>query len=1172
MKRWQFWIDRGGTFTDCIAVSPEGHRTSTKVLSSDRAPLAGIRKLLALAPNAAIPACDIRMGTTLATNALLERQGTKTALIITEGFRDLLAIGNQTRPDLFNLDIVKPDMLYEAVVEVPARLSSDGEVLARPDPVTLRKQLKALGDAGITSLAVVVLHAYKNPELERLIAGVAAEQGWTDVSISHEVSGEMGMLSRGDTTVVDAYLTPLIRRYLRELCKELPGSRLQIMQSSGGLTSVDCFHGKDAVLSGPAGGVIAYTEIAKQSGFDRVIGFDMGGTSTDVSCFDGELERSYEAEIAGIRLRAPMLSIHTVAAGGGSICQDNGFRLTVGPDSAGSHPGPICYGEASAQSLTVTDCNLLLGRIVDDRFPFRLYRESAQRQLDALAIRLGQRGIKLAPLDIAAGFVEIANANMATALREVTISRGRDLREFVMVVFGGAGAQHACAVGRQLGVRSLLIDEQSGVLSAYGMGLAVLAWHGQADAGRRLLGKICELEEVFAELEEQGARLLREQGGATVVSTRRVDLRYRGTDAALTIRCGDHTKDDFRTQHERAYGYNKDGAIEIVTLRVELASRTESAELAVTPPSQPIHPLPPPLRTHEQWVAGRMVAVPVYGREQLAGAEPVMGPALIVDDSATLCLDEGWTASMQAGRRLLVHDTRPQVAKPSGHDGGVDPIRLEIFNNLFMSTAMQMGTVLRDTSMSTNIRERLDFSCAVFDADGGLVANAPHIPVHLGAMAESIRGILSLHPTPRPGSVYAVNDPNLGGSHLPDITVVTPIHDEQGQLIFFTASRGHHGDVGGSTPGSMPPFSKRLTEEGVVLRGIEIVRDGIFAEAQVVAALSSGVYPPRCPLENLADLKAQVSANRCGVNLLHEMLSRYGVEVVLAYMGHVQDNAAEQVAESIAAIADGDYRFADSLDDGTRIEVCVRVSGRSLIVDFEGTSPQSEGNLNAPTAVSIAAIMYVLRCMVGEQIPLNSGCLRNVEVKFPAHSILDPDPGRAVVAGNVETSQRIVDVLVASLGLAAASQGTMNNLTFGDDSFGYYETIAGGAGATSRAPGADGVHTHMTNTRITDPEILESRYPVRLVTFAVRRGSGGRGYHRGGDGLVREIEALRPLRVSIISERRSCAPFGLHEGGDGKPGRNLINGEIVPGSVSLNVRSGDRIRIETPGGGGYGAK
>ncbi len=1166
-QRWQFWIDRGGTFTDCIGVAPSGALQVVKVLSSDRAPLVGIRALLKLSPQQAIPPCDIRMGTTLATNALLERRGTRTALLITRGFRDLLAIGTQARPDLFALDIIKPEMLYEEVLEIDARLDSEGNTLSRPG-AELAAQLRKSRDAGIESLAIVVLHSYRSDRLEREIEDVARAQGFDDVSRSSEVSAEIGILGRGDTSVVDAYLTPIIRRYLEELREELPGSNLQIMQSSGGLTSAGRFRGKNAVLSGPAGGVIAYSEIAKAAGFPRAIGFDMGGTSTDVSCHDGELERVYESEIASVRLRAPGMNIHTVAAGGGSICRDNGFRLQVGPESAGSVPGPLCYGATDAVSLTVTDCNLVLGRVVDDRFPFGLDTAPVTKALGEIRRSLAARGVDTSEMDIALGFVEIADANMAAAIREVTTAKGRDLREFAMVVFGGAGGQHACSVARQLGVRRILVDSLAGVLSAYGMGLAGLSWHGQADAGCLRLSEQGNLEADFSVLEAQGRKTLESEGALEVRCTRLLDLRYRGTESTITIKAGDSAPEEFSERHLALYGYQKDEIVEMVALRVEVTA--EANPVAVAPSSSIPTKTLVPLRMHEQWRGGGFRETPVFGREQLSAGTELRGPALLLDDTGTLVLEPGFVARLDEGNRLVLHDETPVIAQPDESDTQADPIRMEIFNNLFMSIAVQMGHALRDTAVSTNIRERLDFSCAVFDAQGHLVANAPHIPVHLGAMGESIRGILERHPKPLPGSVYASNDPSLGGSHLPDITVVTPVHDEEGTLIFFTASRGHHADVGGITPGSMPPFSSHLGEEGVVLDAVKLVENGVFAEERIRSIFAGGEYPARCIADNLADLKAQIAANQTGAGLLAQLVAQKGRALVLAYMGHVQDNAAAQVEASIAALPDGEYRFKDAMDAGTRIEVCVRVSGSSMQIDFEGTGAQVQGNLNAPTAVTVAAVMYVLRCMVGTRIPLNAGCLRAVEIIIPIGSILNPAKGAAVAAGNVETSQRVVDVLLAALGLSAASQGTMNNLTFGNETFGYYETIAGGAGATPNAAGASGVHTHMTNTRITDPEILESRYPVRLCEFSLRTNSGGAGLHRGGDGVVRELEALLPLRVSIISERRARPPFGVQGGSPGKAGRNLLDGEDVQSKASFDMKPGQKLRIETPGGGGWG--
>ncbi|RMH41698.1 MAG: 5-oxoprolinase [Deltaproteobacteria bacterium] len=1179
-RRWQFWIDRGGTFTDCLGRDPvTGAIRVAKVLSSDRAPLDGIRRILGRSDGDPIPPCDIRMGTTIATNALLERKGTPCALAITRGFRDLLAIGNQTRPDIFAIDIRKPEALYTRVVEVDARCDASGRAVVEPDIDALRRSLREVRGAGIDSLAVVVLHAYRSGALERVIGDVARDLGFRHVSLSHEVAAEIGMVGRGDTTVVDAYLTPLLRDYVAGLLRELPGSSLRMMQSSGGLTDARRFRGRNAVLSGPAAGVVATAHLAREAGLPGAIGFDMGGTSTDVSRYDGAYERVYETEVAGVRLRAPMMAIHTVAAGGGSICRARGGRLTVGPDSAGADPGPLCYGRAGARDLTVTDVNLALGRVLPDRFPLPLCREPVDAALAALASRVGRP-----PEEVAAGLFAIANHNMAEAIRQVTIARGRDVRDDALVVFGGAGGQHACAIARQLGIRTLLFHRFAGVLSAYGMGLADVTWHGEADAGRLAVdaGIAGALEPAFARLAAAGRAALRADGFTPdqIHTVRRVDLRYRGTETPIPVDVDDRAdaaalRAAFEAAHERLFGYARPGhPIEVAAVRVETIARARppDARRPLVAPAE--RPAPPPLRRTRVWAGDRFCDAPVYARESLAPGVRIAGPAIVVEDTGTVVVDPGFALAAIDADRIAVTATAATTTATARRRARAsdrpDPVQLEIFNNRFMSIATQMGAVLRRTALSTNIRERLDFSCAVFDRDGGLVANAPHIPVHLGAMGESVRCTLAAHPDPQPGDVYATNDPAAGGSHLPDITVVTPVHDDRGVLRFFTASRGHHADVGGITPGSMPPFSRSIDEEGAVLRALRIVRGGRFDEAAVRAALSAGPWPARDPDANIADLQAQIAANRTGARLLRDTIDEYGLAVVDAYMRHVQDNAAAEVATEIAALPDGDHAFEDALDDGTPICVRISVSGDRMTVDFSGTGPQVDGNLNAPRAVTVAAVLYVLRALVGAPIPLNSGCLRNVSIRVPPGSVLDPAPGAAVCGGNVETSQRVVDVLLAALGKAAASQGTMNNLTFGDDTFGYYETIAGGAGAGPGFHGASGVHTHMTNTRITGPEVLEARYPVRLVQFSLRRGSGGAGRWRGGDGVVREIELLRPMCVSILSERRARAPFGLAGGHPGAPGRNLHNGAPLPGKVELDAAAGDRIRIETPGGGGYG--
>jgi 5-oxoprolinase (ATP-hydrolysing) len=1171
--RWQFFIDRGGTFTDCLGVSPsDGALHVVKVLSSDRAPLVGIRKLLGLADGEPIPPCDVRMGTTLATNALLERKGERTALVITEGFGDLLAIGDQSRPDLFALQVQKPAPLYDAVLELPARCNKDGSVLCRPNPAHARAALAALHAKGAKSLAVVLMHAYRAPELELDLGRLAQEVGFAHVSLSHVVAAELGMLARGDTTMVDAYLTPLIHAYVRTLLVELPGSSLQIMQSSGGLTDALVFRGRDAILSGPAAGVVAVAHLARRRGLRQVIGFDMGGTSTDVSRFGGELERVYETKVAGVRVRAPMMSLHTVAAGGGSICRYDGRRFRVGPDSAGAVPGPLCYGRDDATALTLTDISLALGRLLPHRFPFALAADRSLSALERIASELRAGGDTRGSHAVAEGFFELAIEHMAEAIAAVSVARGHDVREHALIAFGGAAGQHACALARRLQMRTVVFHPLAGVLSAYGMGIADVSWHGEQDAGRFVLGGAlgAEAEQTLQALGARGeAHLVAEGWRSTELEqVRRVDLRYRGSESALTlaIDAGSDLGAAFEAAHHKRYGYARPGhPIEVVTLRVEVRAGAR-AEPSVAPPSAAGETKP--LEHSALFIDGAFAEVPVYAREALPAGCTLEGPAILLENTGTVVVEPGFRLTIDREGVITLEDLHAPPRRRLGPE--IDPVALEVFANGFMSIAEQMGVVLQRTALSTNIRERLDFSCAVFDREGGLVANAPHIPVHLGAMSESVRAMLALHPHMRPGDVFATNDPALGGSHLPDVTVITPVFDERGELRFFSASRGHHADVGGITPGSMPPFSTRLEQEGVVLRGLRIVQNGRFEEALVREALTAGPYPARNPAQNLADLQAQIAANHKGEALLQELLARHGSEVVSAYMRHVQDDAEARVREAIAALPDGRYALADDMDDGTRIAVQITVAGERMAVDFSGSSPQVAGNSNAPRAVTVAAVLYVLRVLVGRPIPLNSGCLRAIDLTIPEGSVLWPGPEAAVVAGNVETSQRVVDVLLGALGKLAACQGTMNNLTFGDDSFGYYETIAGGAGASAGQDGASGVHTHMTNTRITDPEVLEAAYPVRLLRFALRPGSGGRGRRHGGDGVVRELQALRPLRASILSDRRVTLPFGLAGGAPGARGRNFHNERELPGRAELVLAAGDRVRIETPGGGGYG--
>ncbi len=1170
--RHQLWIDRGGTFTDCIHRDRRtGALRVTKVLSSDRAPIEGTRALLGLTREAPIPPTEVRMGTTLATNALLERRGCPCVLVANEGLGDLTRIGDQTRPDLFALVIERPEPLPQIVVETRARAAADGGVLEPVDRRAVRRALREARARGAESVAVSLIHAYRDGRLEQVVEEIARELGFDHISLSHEVSNELGLLGRTDTTAANAYLTPLLIQYMEELEKELGVGRLRMMQSNGGLVDAAGFIGRNAVLSGPAAGVVATGIVAEERGLAEAIGFDMGGTSTDVSRYAGGVTRVFENQIGGVRIRAPMIELHTVAAGGGSICALEGKRMTVGPRSAGAEPGPLCYGRPGALDLALTDVSLHLGRIDDDRFPFELDPAPVGMKLAEIASELERLGVTRGLDEVADGFLRVAVENMAAAIQKVSVGRGHDVRTHGMVVFGGAGGQYACLIARRLGIRELIFHPYAGALSAFGMGVASFEWHGERDAGRVQLSDSLPggWREHFVDLERAGrAALERDAGdGAKWRVRRRVALRYAGTETALDVDHGapDAMRAAFETVHRREFGYARPGhRIEAATLRVSVELRGARPELPEVTAGTGR-----PERDTMLWSFGSSSEAPVYLRENVPIDVEIPGPALILDATGTVVVDRGFSAVRDARDYLLVRDTEARPNREAA-DTRVDPVLLEVFNNQFKSIAEQMGVVLQRTAMSTNIRDRLDFSCAVFDSEGGLVANAPHIPVHLGAMGESVRAVLEAHSTIRPGDVFATNDPAAGGSHLPDITVVTPVHDAGGALRFVVASRGHHADVGGLTPGSMPPFSQNLAEEGVVLRSLKIVDRGAFAEQTLRAVLTAGPYPARNPAENLADIQAQIAANEKGMQLLDDLLGRYGLDVVTAYMQHIQDNAAELTARAIAALPDGSHRFEDRLDDGTRLAVSVEVSGETMQIDFSGTDAAVDTNLNAPRAVTMAAVLYVLRVLVGKPIPLNSGCLRPVTVKVPPGSILDPEPDRAVAAGNVETSQRIVDVLLGALGVAAASQGTMNNVTFGDEHRAYYETLGGGSGATATHRGASAVHTHMTNSKCTDPEILETRFPIRVRRFSLRPGSGGEGARPGGDGLVRELEFLSPMRVSVVSERRHTAPYGMRGGGRGAPGMNLLNGKPMGNRVTVDVTEGDVLRVETPGGGAWG--
>ena len=1171
---FQVWIDRGGTFTDCIGRDPgTGQLSVIKVLSSDEAPLEGIRKLLGLAPGAAIPACDLRMGTTVATNALLERRGARTALVITRGFADLLQIGDQTRPELFALAIHEREPLHEAVVETSARCAPDGSVLCEPDLAALASELSALRSEGFESVAVVVMHDYREGRLERPIVQLAQALGFGHVSASHEVSPQLGLLARAETTLVDAYLTPLLRGYLTRLAEALPGSRLRMMQSSGGLIDAALFRGRDAVLSGPAGGAVALLEIARGSGEPQAIGFDMGGTSTDVARCAGELPRSYETHVAGVHLRAPSMDIHTIAAGGGSLCRFDGRKLSVGPESAGAFPGPLCYGRSEANELSLTDVHLVLGRLVTDRFPFALHVERAAEALAALAARVEPTGDALRTMRVAEGFFEIAVENMAEAIRRVTIARGHDVREHLLVVFGGAGGQAACSVARRLGVRRLLFHPLAGVLSAYGMGVADDAYHGERDLGLAALSEeaLTQARQALLGLAREGEALLVGQGAqaSSIRIEPRLDLRYRGSETSLTLPIGDAAAllAAFHEEHRRTFGYaREEHGVELVVARLEACVSPPRAK-----PLERAHDVQvTPARATRLFYQGSWLAdVPVITRDAL-GDTPAFGPLLLVEDTGTIVVEPGFCARCLPDGLLVLEDRAPPA--PTQASTARDPILLEVFNNQFMSIAEQMGVVLKRTALSTNIRERLDFSCAVFDACGGLVANAPHIPVHLGAMGESVKAVLARHPVLLPGDVFVTNDPACGGSHLPDVTVVSPVHDQHGQLRFLCASRGHHADIGGITPGSMPASSTRLAEEGIVFSAVRVVRGGAVrsragARAAVRGALSGAAVPTRTSPISRRRSPPTTRVRGCSRSSMRALDLPLSARTCSTF----RTTPPRPWQQLIAGLARGRALVSPTRSTtAAQLRVKLSIGARHMRIDFTGTGGEHPGNLNAPIAVTVAAVLYVLRCLVGKPIPLNSGCLRAIELIIPSPSLLAPSPERAVVAGNVETSQRVVDVLLGALGKAAASQGTMNNFTFGTDSFGYYETIAGGAGATAEHDGASAVHTHMTNTRITDPEVLERRFPVRLRRFAVRRGTGGAGQRRGGDGVLREIEVLVPMTVSFLSERRLRAPFGLFGGQAGALGRNTINGEPMGGRAERAVEAGDVVRIETPGGGGFG--
>ena len=1183
MNTWDFWIDRGGTFTDVIGRSASGRVEVRKLLSqadvrySDAA-IAGIRAILAV-PTGPIPTeriNTVRMGTTVATNALLERRGEPTALITTRGFGDALWIGYQNRPRLFDLEVRRPERLYETVVEVDERIGVGGEVVTALDESAVRENLAALRSAGYHCLAIVFMHSVANPEHERTVAALATEAGFTQVSASHEVSPLIKLIGRGDTTVVDAYLSPILGRYVAQVAEQLPGVRLLFMQSNGGLTSAHRFRGKDAILSGPAGGIVGAVATAERAGHRRVVSFDMGGTSTDVAHFAGTFERSFDSEVAGVRVRAPMLSIHTVAAGGGSVCTFDGARYRVGPDSAGADPGPASYGRGGP--LTVTDCNVMLGRVLPDHFPATfgpefdspLDTDEVDRRFTELADRItAETGDSRDKYQVAVGFLEIAVANMANAIKSISIQRGHDLEGYVMNAFGGAGGQHACAVADELGISEVMIHPLAGVLSAYGMGLADVRELRERSVEQPLGA---DLSEPAAELRKEASQALRAQGYADdeITSSISVHLRYEGTDTSLVVPLAEPAilRRDFIEAHQHLFGFAMDRAITVTMLTAEAVCPGQQV-------AQTADDLPGAAPTATvMYTRGGPMPATVQALGALPVGETVPGPAILADPYATIVVEPGWEAARDRDGVLSLRRVTPRDSGPAVGTS-VDPVTLEVFNNLFMSIAEQMGYSLQNTAHSVNIKERLDFSCAIFDADGNLVANAPHIPVHLGSMSESVRELVAARGHEmRPGDVYALNAPYAGGTHLPDITVVTPVFDRN-RLIFFVGSRGHHADIGGTSPGSMPSDSRSILDEGLVISNFLLVRDGRFREQELRALLGSGRYPARAPDRNVADFRAQIAANQKGVGELTRLVSRYSLATVHAYMKHVQDNAEEHVRRVISTLSDG-YHEA-TLDGGASIRVEVRVDrdAREAVVDFTGTSPQLPTNFNAPHAITRAAVLYVFRCLVSDDIPLNDGCLIPITIRLPPGSLLDPEYPAAVVAGNVETSQVITDALLAATGALANSQGTMNNLTFGNAELQYYETIAGGTGAGDGFHGASAVQSHMTNSRLTDPEILELRYPVRVDRFSVRQGSGGAGRWSGGEGTRRELRFLDDMTVSLLSNRRLTVPEGLAGGEAAAAGQAWViraDGTTQPlsGCDHTQVHRGDVICILTPGGGGYG--
>lgn len=1199
-NKWDFWIDRGGTFTDIIGRDPQGRLHPRKLLSENPeayadAAIQGIRELLGLKTGSAIPAeriGDIKMGTTVATNALLERKGDRVLLLITRGFRDALRIAYQARPDIFAKEIILPEQLYERVVEIDERVRVDGSVERQLDIAACRPAIEQAKADGIDAVAIVLMHAWKYPDHEKAVAKVCRKIGFSQISVSHEVSPLIKLVGRGDTTVVDAYLSPILSRYVQRVAGELgAGPRLMFMMSSGGLTAADMFQGKDALLSGPAGGVVGMVETAKLAGFDKVVGFDMGGTSTDVAHYDGGYERAFDTEVAGVRIRAPMMRIHTVAAGGGSILHYEAGRIRVGPDSAGANPGPAAYRRGGP--LAVTDANVMLGKLQPDVFP-AIFGPGQDQPLDVAAVRekfaalAAEIGDERSPEAMAEGFVTIAVENMANAIKKISVQRGYDVTEYLLNCFGGAGGQHACLVADALGMEAVLIHPFSGLLSAYGIGLSTVF----ASRQQALLKPLAEesrssIEDLIATLHQGVIAELAVQGIAqdAIASKPVLQIRYDGTDTTLPVNF-EHgsifrARSDFEAAHKAQFGFvyeDKPMIVEAVGVEgsdVGTAGRDESE-------SGLKDQVASPWQSRQFFADGAWRDAGIFRREDLKPGHKVAGPALVIEPNQTIVVEPGWQAEITARNHVLLRRIEKK-ARQAALGTEANPVMLEVFNNLFMSIAEQMGVTLQNTAYSVNIKERLDFSCAVFDRHGALVANAPHMPVHLGSMDRSVETVIRLNSGDiHPGDVFALNAPYNGGTHLPDITVVTPVFDDaRTEILFWAASRGHHADVGGTAPGSMTPLATTVDEEGVLFDNFRIVDRGRFREEELEALLTDHPYPARNPAQNIADLKAQIAANEKGVAELRKMVAHFGLAVVEAYMGHVQDNAAESVRRVLERLPDSsDYEYATDTGQVIKVKITVDRQRRDATVDFTGTSKVMKNNFNAPEPVARAAVLYVFRVMVEDMIPMNAGCLRPINIVIPDGCMLKPSYPAAVVAGNVETSQHVTNALFGAMGAMANAQGTMNNLTFGNRQYQYYETICSGSPAGQMNSGrgfagTSGVHTHMTNSRLTDPEVLELRFPVVLEDFHIRDGSGGKGKWNAGNGTKRTIRFLEKMECAILSSHRNRPPQGLNGGGDGEAGstkvrRNDGSIEVLKACDQTTLDAGEAVIVVTPTPGGFG--